>query len=103
MVTLRSTIREWFTRLFHPPQKIDLARVQWQVREERRAALERELSGMDARACMARVRRRMQEGNGVWVPPMYGREAAFKDWKRRHRIRGNGKNIVEISGRMKQQ
>ncbi len=81
-------LRQLFIRLFgSAPLAIDLARVQWTVREERRQALDREQSGKDAAECVARVKRRMQLGDTVWVPPMYGREAAWKAWCRAHRIR----------------
>ena len=92
-----SDCARWFIGLLIPlPETIDLARVQWQVREERRAELERGLSGMDARACMARVRRRMVEGDSVWLPPMHGRDKAFRAWKLRHR---SWRNVADISKR----
>jgi len=76
---------EWITNLFCVgPLYVELARVQYEERIERRAALDRGLSGRDAQQCLARVRRRMTEGDSVWLPPMYGRVEALKAWKRRH-------------------
>jgi hypothetical protein len=72
--------------IFADPLAIDHARIQWVVREERRAAMERELSGRDARSCMERVQRRMQDGDAVWIAPMHGRAAALEAWLRRHEI-----------------
>lgn len=87
----------WFLNLFRVADPhIDLARVQWAEREERRASLDRELSGPDSQECIARVRKRMAEGSSTWIPPMFGREEAYRAWRRKHRRRlRNVSNIDE--------
>jgi len=86
---------EWFINFFGiGPLYVDLARVQYEERTERRAALDRKLSGRDAQQCLARVRRRMTEGDSAWLPPMYGRAEALAAWKRRHPSRRRRGSVV---------
>jgi len=86
-------IVEWLDKHLSSPMYIDLARVQFAEREERRLSLNRELSGEDAQHCMERVQRRMMLGDTVWIPPMFNREVEFKKWKRRHRARSKVHDI----------
>jgi hypothetical protein len=64
---------------------IELGRVQLEERVQRRETMEREMSDSDAISCVARVRRRMTIGDDEWIPPMYGRAEALREWRRRHR------------------
>lgn len=76
----------WLLNLFRVPDLyISLDRAQWEERVERRARLNLELAGQDAQDCMARVRRRMLEGDGVWIAPRYNAKEAYVMWRRRHR------------------
>ena len=76
----------WIDRFFSGgEQHLDLARIQWAEREERRARMELELSGKDAQDCVERVKKRMRLGDSVWMPPMYARSEAYRVWRRKHR------------------
>jgi hypothetical protein len=63
---------------------VELSRVQLEERVERRKRLDMEHSGSEALACFARVKRRMTDGDNVWIPPMHGRESALEAWLSRH-------------------
>jgi hypothetical protein len=64
--------------------RVRLDRVQWQEREERKEHLAMELSTSDAVNCRARVKRRMSDGDSVWIPPRYGVAEAYRAWRSRH-------------------
>lgn len=79
--------------------QIDLARVQWAEREERRATLDRETLGdLASQKCRARVISRMTEGDKVWIPPYYNREKAYRKWLKRQRKAGRPTNVQRING-----
>jgi len=69
-----------------PEFSISLARAQLEERRERRERLDRDTaSDGDSQECIARVRRRMVEGDTNWIPPRYNADVKYREWRRTHR------------------
>jgi hypothetical protein len=79
-----SNLLSWLFPFNDDGLRVELSRVQLEERIERRKKLDMDHSGAEALACFARVRRRMTDGDNVWIPPMHGRESALHAWLRRH-------------------